>query len=150
MTPGVLKGDERPGLFADIVRGLDDAAAQLDHEHEEFVKAFEGQATEAARGLLDESEAKLKAEFERLGLSLTWQGGAPIGDAPGRPIHALGNQEEGGKLKAAASALLPLAAMVESTGRESGRRARSIRQGVGERPVRAGDQAAVRGVRSAA
>src|SRR5262245_32937123 len=51
---GVLPGNARPGLYHDLVRGLDDVGAQLDYEHEEFTKSFEQRANEAARAARQE------------------------------------------------------------------------------------------------
>ena len=87
---------ERPGLYQDILKGLDDAAAALDHEHEEFCRQFEAQAIAAAHGILNDSEAKLKAERERLG-----------------------DKAQGGRLKAAALELVPHATLVDKLARES-------------------------------
>ena len=96
VSPTLLRGTERPGLYQDILKGLDDAAAALDHEHEEFCRQFEAQAIAAAHGILNDSEAKLKAERERLG-----------------------DKAQGGRLKAAALELVPHATMVDKLARES-------------------------------
>lgn len=96
VSPMLLRGTERPGLYQDILKGLDDAAAALDHEHEEFCRQFEAQAIAAAQGILNDSEAKLRAERERLG-----------------------DKAQGGRLKAAALELVPHATMVDKLARES-------------------------------
>ena len=96
VSPLLLRGTERPGLYQDILKGLDDAAVQLDHEHEQFCRQFEAQAIAAAHGILNDSEAKLKAERERLG-----------------------DTAQGGRLKAAALELLPHATIVDKLARES-------------------------------
>ena len=115
----LFRGNERQGLYKDIQTALDEAAKQLDHEHEEFCKGFQSTAEEAARGILDESKKKLEAEYQRFGLSYEMVGGDPGNGVPGRLTYKMGNKGAGAQLKTAAKELLPLATTVEATGRAS-------------------------------
>ena len=112
---GVLPSNARPGLYHDLVRGLDDAGTQLDHEHEEFVKSFEQRANEGARAVLDKSEQTIKSELERLGIT----GDVIVSPEGSFPDFKLSNPAAAAAMRTAARELVPLAKTEDETARES-------------------------------
>src|SRR5262245_9194557 len=112
---GVLPGNARPGLYHDLVVGLDDVGAQLDYEHEEFTKSFEQRANEAARALLDKSEQTIKSELERFGIT----GDVIVTPDGSFPEFKLSNPTAAAAMRTAARELVPLAKTEDDLGRES-------------------------------
>ena len=142
----LFKGTERPGLYHDVLKGLDDANARLDHERGEFNKQFEKTANQAAEELLAKSEEKLKAEKERLGITGEVERDPSAG---GVPNFEISNKAAAGALRAAAKVLAagrhssptPSGASRRRPRRSSARRRSRTRSGCRPSRCRGGDRA---------
>jgi hypothetical protein len=111
----VLPTNARPGLYQDLIKGLDDALARLKHEQEEYTKTFEQQANQVAQELLAKSEQTIKAEVERLGIT----GDVLRGPGGGVPDFKLSNTSAASTMRDAARALVPFAKTYDDLGRQS-------------------------------
>jgi hypothetical protein len=127
----LLSGSERPGLYHDILRGLDDATLRLDHERDEFCKTFESTAGEVALGLLDKTKQTIEAELTRLGIT-----GDVIRDPSGGgvPDFKLSNAAGAAGLKLAARDLIPLAKAVDAAAAASAAATQKLGESQGADP----------------
>jgi len=105
----LFKGNERPGLFQDVLKSIDAANAALDKERGEFLATFEETASQAALGILDKSRETITAELQRLGITAETKNE----EGPPTTSYKLGNASGAKDLKAAAAALGPAAAEVD-------------------------------------
>ena len=105
----------RPGLYHDILKGMDDVNLRLDHERAEFCTKFESTGNEAARGLLEESKKRIEGELARLGIT----GDIMETETGSYPSFQLSNAEAANAMKTAARELIAPAKLVDKTGAES-------------------------------